>query len=283
MGLLAVGALLLTGLCFRATGAQDKKESKPFRFVVYGDTRDGHDVHRKLVALIMKENPFMVFQTGDLVHNGSDPRLWKIYDDITGEMRKKMFVYPVRGNHDFGGEGYAERMTAPINSGNKDYYTVDNENCHFIVLDVDDHTDFGPKSAQYQWLLKDLDAAKAKAKAKHLFVFFHVPPYSIGSHGPSEEVQRVLCPVFIKYGVRVVFCGHDHIYYHTIRKGINYVVTGGGGAPLYDIDTGKGAIAGDKYEKVNHIMVCDVNGDEVTIEALRPDGSSIERFTVSAH
>src|SRR5437764_176360 len=72
----------------------------PFRFAVYGDTRDGHDVHRQVVAQLIRSNPAFVLQTGDLVARGTDASLWRIYDDITAEMRRKIPVYPARGNHD---------------------------------------------------------------------------------------------------------------------------------------------------------------------------------------
>ena len=250
--------------------------AKPFRFVVYGDTRDGHAMHRKLVALILKQKPDFVVQTGDLVHTGSNASLWKIYDEITGDMRKKIPVYPSRGNHDVGGPGYEERVTEPFTSGNKLYYSFDKGNSHFIALAVDESSRYDSKSAQYQWLANDL--AAAKGKAKHLFVFFHVPPYSVGSHGSDEDVRKVLCPLFIKYGVHMVLNGHDHLYYHTVRDGINYIVTGGGGAPLYPVHEDRGLIAGDKAESVNNIVVVDVKGDRIEVEALRSDGSLIEHF-----
>jgi len=222
----------------------------------------------------------MVFQTGDLVHNGSVASQWATFDDITAEMRKKIPYYPARGNHDFGDEGYYKRTVSPYTSGTADYYTVDKGNCHFIVLDVDEHTDYSPKSDQYKWLIKDLDASKGKFT--HTFVFFHVPGYSIGSHGMNKDIQDTLCPVFTKYAVRIVFTGHDHNYYHTTRSGTPYIVTGGAGAPLYDTFPEKGAIAGDKYEKVNHYCLVDVKGKDVTVQAIRVDGSLIETFTVSA-
>jgi predicted phosphodiesterase len=250
------------------------------RFAVYGDCRDGHDIHRKIVALILKDEPTIVFQTGDLVHRGNDDSLWKIFDDITGEMRKKVLYYPARGNHDFGDTGYYKRITSPTTSGTADYYTVDKGNCHFIILDVDEHADFSASSDQYKWLIKDLDASKGKFT--HSFVFFHVPGYSIGSHGMNKDVQDVLCPVFSKYGIRIVFTGHDHNYYHTTRNNTPYIVTGGGGAPLYDTFPEKGAIPGDKYEKVNNYCLVDVNGNDVTVQAKRADGTLIEKFTVSA-
>jgi len=250
-------------------------------FVVYGDTRDGHDIHRKLVALILKQTPDLVIQTGDLVNKGSSEDLWKIYDDITGEMRAKVPIYAARGNHDIGGPGYEQRMTAPFTSGNKLYYSFDKANCHFIGLCLDEHTQYGPDSEQYKWLIKDLEATRTKSPT-HIFIFFHVPPYSIGSHGSDLDVRKALCPVFKKYGVRAVLNGHDHNYYHTIRDGITYIVTGGGGAPLYPVDPGKGAIDGDKYESVHNIVVVDVKGTLVSITALREDGSTIDRFSLHA-
>lgn len=278
MAMLAVGFAL-----FAATGHADetnKKEAGKFRFVIYGDCRDGHDIHRRIVTLIMEQKPDMVIQTGDLVKRGSQNDLWKIYDDITGEMRARIPVYPSRGNHDVGGPGYEERVTAPFSSGNKLYYSFDKKGCHFIALAVDEHTPYGPDSEQYKWLEKDLTAAQKEAR--HIFVFFHVPPYSIGSHGSDLNVRKTLCPLFQKYGVRAVLNGHDHNYYRTQRDGITYIVTGGGGAPLYPCNPDEGAIKGDHYESVNNIVVCDVDGDTVAFKALRASGSEIDRFRITA-
>jgi len=248
------------------------------RFVVYGDTRDGHAVHRRLVRLILAQKPDLVLQTGDLVHDGSYKRLWRIYDDITGSMRRRIPVYPSRGNHDLGGPGYEARVPAPLSSGNRLYYAFDRANCHFISLDC--FSPFTPGSPQYRWLTGDL--ASAQKYARHIFVFFHCPPYSIGPHGSDTVVQRVLCPLFIRYGVRAVFNGHDHLYYRTLRNGVLYVVSGGGGAPLYPAFPSRGALKGDKWASAHHIVVCDVSGNKVHVTALRADGARLDSFTVSA-
>lgn len=255
-----------------------KKESNTFRFVAYGDTRDGHDVHRKLVALIMAAKPDFIVHSGDLVHSGGNAEQWKTFDEITGEMRKQIPFYPARGNHDFGGTNYEDHVQQPFTSGNKLYYSIDHGNYHFVALAVDEETAFGSSSKQYKWLDKDL--TQAKAAGKTIVVFFHVPPYSIGSHGSSTEVQEILVPVFIKYGVRLVINGHDHNYYRTRREGITYIVTGGGGAPLYPTDPKKGAIEGDKWEKANHFILFEVNGEDLKATVTRADGSTLEKFNV---
>ena len=45
----------------------------PFQFVVFGDTRTRHDVHRRVIEAILKHGvPDFVLHTGDLVANGDD-------------------------------------------------------------------------------------------------------------------------------------------------------------------------------------------------------------------
>ncbi len=258
-----------------------KNSPNTLRFCLYGDTRDGHDAHRKVIAVMMKQNPEFILQTGDLVHNGGVASQWETYDAITGEARQKAPFYIVRGNHDFGGKGFEDRVTAPYTSGNKFYYSFDKANCHFIGLAIDEKTPYDENSAQYKWLIQDLDKTLT-TKPTHIFVFFHVAPFSIGSHGSDLDVRKTLHPVFKKYGVRAVFNGHDHLYYRTQRDGITYMVSGGGGAPLYSADPEKGAISGDKYESVNHCVVCEVTGKLVAFTALRADGSQLDRFSLRA-
>ena len=95
-------------------------------------------------------------------------------------------------------------------------------------------------------------------------------------------MRRILCPVFKNYGVRVAFGGHDHNYYHTTRDGITYIVTGGGGAPLYPCNKERGVIDGDKYLSCHHFLVCDVNGDSIRIQVIKVDGTELEHFSISA-
>ena len=80
-----------------------------FRFAAYGDTRDHHDIHRDIVKGVMSFQPALVLQTGDLVHHGDDAAEWRIFDEITGEMRRTVPYYPARGNHDAGRRGFYEQ------------------------------------------------------------------------------------------------------------------------------------------------------------------------------
>jgi 3',5'-cyclic AMP phosphodiesterase CpdA len=227
---------------------------------------------------MMNFKPSFILNTGDLVANGKDPAGWKAYDAITGDMRRQVPVYTARGNHDLGGPGYEERMSAPIASGNRLYYSFSQSNCHVIALDCFSPLEQG--TAQYEWLVKDLK--ESQDKFQHIFVFFHEPPYSIGLHGSNLKLRDLLCPLFKRYGVRAVFTGHDHIYYRTIRDDIPYIVTGGGGAPLYPCDGAK-AQPGDKWESVHNFVVVQVSGPRVTFTAIRSNGTILDQLTVRAH
>ncbi|MFN8611935.1 MAG: metallophosphoesterase [Vulcanimicrobiota bacterium] len=80
--------------------------------------------------------------------------------------------------------------------------------------------DFNPGSAQYAWLEQQL--RQAQKRSRFTFVCFHHCPYSSGLHafqpGQREDQDRqsviplrVLTPLFMRYGVDALLCGHDEM------------------------------------------------------------------------
>jgi len=61
----------------------------------------------------------------------------------------------------------------------------------------------------------------------------HHPLYTSGIHTSAETTaDENLVPLFEQYGVDMVLSGHNHHYERSLKDGIYYIVTGGGGAPL---------------------------------------------------
>lgn len=79
--------------------------------------------------------------------------------------------------------------------------------------------DFNPGSEQYRWL--EMQLADARKKSRFTFVQFHHTMFGSGPHsvafgqdgfsGQAGIPMRVLLPLFMKYGVDLVFSGHDEL------------------------------------------------------------------------
>lgn len=86
--------------------------------------------------------------------------------------------------------------------------------------------------AQTRWLRSALSSSTARWK----IVAFHHPPYTCGGHSGSDAVARRWVPLFERHDVDLVLAGHDHNYQRFAkRRGVTYVVHGGGGQGLYPI------------------------------------------------
>ncbi len=238
-------------------------------FAVYGDSRTGDEAHRKVAASILAARPAAVFHTGDLVQDGTDEKDWKTFNAITADMRARAEFFPTLGNHEKGSEKYFSNFGIP-----KDYrwYSVERGGVHMAVLDSE--SDLSAGSPQLAWLEKDLSGAGTPFVA----VMLHTSPYSSGPHGDDRKLKEHLVPLLEKYGVDVVFSGHDHDYERLEVEGVTYVVTGGGGAPLY---ASKGKREGSRLfsQEFHFVRVCVERGG-MTLEARTPDGRMLDRFTV---
>lgn len=250
-------------------------ETVPFEFVVYGDTRTRHDVHRAVVAGILKHsNPDFVIQTGDLVEDARENGQWPIFFDAERELLRKAAYYPALGNHERNAKNYYDFMEA------RPYYSFDWGNAHLIVLNSD-IGNIGPDRAargaywqeQTDWLENDL---KNSQGAGFRFIFAHHPPMTaVKSRQGQNQHMAALEPLFRKYRVTGAFFGHDHNYQHYLKDGIHYFVSGGGGAPLYNVDAPPPGIT-VMTARTENFMVVKVNGPKARVEVFKPTGERLD-------
>ncbi len=244
------------------------------RFVVYGDTRTHYDVHEKVVKAMSKFNPVFVINTGDLVGSGYSPTEWtKFFRSLVAISTQTIFI-PVMGNHEKNAKMFFEIFELPQP---EDYFSYDiGDLIHITILNTD--RDFMKNTRQYKWFVNDLSSAKAKWK----IVVFHRPPYTSGYHHRDREIKAIrkyIVPVLEENGVDIVFNGHDHTYERSVKNGITYVVTGGGGAPLYPF------VYDNPYRvkgvtNQNHFCIVDVNAKEMKVKVLSLSGKEIDSFTL---
>jgi predicted MPP superfamily phosphohydrolase len=241
--------------------------------VIYGDTRTDKEAHKKVVEGIMKIKPKIVFHDGDMVADSSDLSQWKNFEEVVSTLMAKSEFFPVIGNHELKGlDNYFSFFKL---TPEKRWYSLDREGIHFIVLDS--FSPYDKNSPQYIWLENDLKSNKNSP----IIVISHVPFYSSGYHFNDCIPQRKqLEPLLVKYGVKAVFSGHDHFYERSYHSKIYYIVTGGGGAPLYKKEKERINPYSQFYLIDYHFITISLLDGKILVEAMTPDLKVFDSFTI---
>jgi hypothetical protein len=199
-------------------------EANSLKFLAIGDTGSGTAQQAELARVMTEYLEFFpykfVIMMGDNMYGGEKPEDFKEkFEDVYKPILDRgVKFYASLGNHDEA----KQRFYANFNMGGEEYYRFNVEGVSFYAL----NSNYMEKK-QIEWLERELSNDGAKWKIP----FFHHPPYSSGGkHGSSTSLRKIVEPIFVKYGVDVVFTGHEH-FYERIKpqQGIYYFITGAGG------------------------------------------------------
>lgn len=243
-----------------------------FTFIAFGDTRSDSVAHQSVIdRMAMCDFDFIV-HSGDFVKKGDNPIDWRTFFNIEDTLLQYKHILPAMGNHENPYWPYDTLFALP---DAKYFYSVNYGNAHFIILDTQIDL-YGP---QRNWLINDLITANSDTSIAWIFVNLHRPPYSSGSHGSQIDVQNAWCPIFEEYGVELVFCGHDHSYERTKSiNGVNYIITGGGGAPLYDVSKNDWTAYANK---TYHFCLVEITDKKLVLKAIKPDGVIFDSLIIN--
>lgn len=252
-----------------------RKIQGKFTFVVIGDNKTGKgddNIYHELVTQAMKHKPDFMVNTGDMIESPNEKH-WAHFKEVSKPVTVPYFF--AIGNHDVSDrkseELYKKEVDLP---GNELYYSFVAGNSLFIVLDTKipgQNRDI--TAEQYEWLKGVL----AGSGYKHKFVFMHHPLFPEKGKGhqygrsldkyPKERDR--LHELFRENKVTVVFQGHDHLYLRKKVDSITYIITGGGGAPLY---------ADEKNGGFHHFVLMTVDGDTVKGQVIDNEGKVRDTF-----
>jgi len=247
----------------------------PFRFAVYGDSRSDPAAHHRVVEGMIAAKPRIVIHVGDVVGNGDNYDQWQTeFFGPAADLMREVPMYVAIGNHEHNTHWFYDLLSYPKP---ENYYSFDYGSAHFVIVDTNQPYD--DQSAQYKWIEADLASAAAQ-KSDWLFVAFHHPGYSEGWDSPGydgeEDVRTYLMPLLEKYGVDMVFNGHTHDYERGVFNGVYYIISGGGGAALDHFCRGFEHVVISRY--VYHFCAVDVDGPNLTLQAITPEGEVIDRM-----
>ena len=252
------------------------------RFVAYGDARftnpvvtSGTNPHvRKWLAhRVAEEHPAVLLLTGDMPFIGARAADWRVYRDETAAWRtNRILVLPTLGNHEtYGGDdggitNYFKNF--PQIEGHR-YYSALLGDVEVISLDCTSPA--GKGSPQVEWFATQL--GHLSSRVQFLFILYHVPwvadqQSQVFANLPSKDalnLRAILEAHLSRLHARVVvFNGHIHNYERFVRNGVEYVVTGGGGAQPYPIlFRGRSDLYRDTAFPVYHYLTIDVGNHEL--------------------
>ncbi len=282
---------------------------KPLHMVAYGDTRFADPavtsgtnprIRKWLVDRIAQEKPAVLLITGDTPFHGASSDDWKVFDQETEPWRKQgILQLPTTGNHEtLGGwnQGITNYLDHFPSIERRRNYSALLGSVEVISLDMDTEA----PDHQVVWFGQQLD--HVPPQVDFLMILYHMPWMAdeqthmfVGLPSPDALLYRKVLEAHLNQlrAKVLVLNGHIHNYERFERRGVEYVVTGGGGAEPYPLLI-RGAA--DLYHDhprghpVYHYLTLDVNGRALHATMWRvkdPDASSLfveaqDSFTLTA-
>lgn len=220
-----------------------------FTFAVLGDPQGRFYFLKSFLEKVAEKDCSFLIVLGDLVEEGTEKEYGTYLKTIAGAFFP---IYHVPGNHDVsrGGRGRFLDYISPTD------YSFDVGKFHFVMLDSS------------RWYLLDYQWDRLEQELKNnrnCIVFMHVPPFcpdgSFDKYTLSGEKQdKRFVDLMKKYGVKSVFSGHVHGYMEGKRAGVQYYVSGGGGAYLHILGP-----EGGYY----HFLLIDIEGENIKVKVVK--------------
>lgn len=194
------------------------------RYAIYGDFGLYNEVSLDTIISEAQTNAFdAVLHLGDYAYDLHDHHGHKgdQFEDSIEPITSRVPYMTVTGNHEKAGNfsHYVNRFRgAAFGAGDKSgsntnrWYSFNVDLTHFVVVDTELYSyyvDAGQTSRQLRWLEEDLRKAhKNRGKQPWIITLGHKCSW-------MPEVSEnfvMLAELFVKYGVDMHFCGHQHNY-----------------------------------------------------------------------
>jgi hypothetical protein len=240
------------------------------RFAVIGDNGTGgtpqYDIGRQM-ALARERFPYdFVIMLGDNMYGSqrAGDFVEKFERPYAALLQAKVPFYAALGNHD----DPDNRSYRGFNMDGQRYYTYVKKNVRFVVLDTNVMDD-----AQLAWM----DATLGGVEEPWKICYFHHPLYSdAGRHGSNVELRVALEPRLVKYGVNVVFAGHEHVYERLHpQKGITHFIEGASGQ-LRKGDVTPSALTAAYHDQSQSFMLVEIGVDAMHFQTISRTGQIVD-------
>ncbi len=266
--LLLVASVAAAGLLAQSVSLPNRRES--LKFAAIGDNGTGGKEQYEVAQQMAKLHaafPFnLVIMLGDNMYGGQSAADYvsKFERPYAPLLAAGVTFQASIGNHD----RPEQIFYRPYNMNGQRYYTYTRNNVRFFALDSN-----LMDAKQIDWL----DASLRSAREEWKICYFHHPLYSHAArHGSSVDLRVLLEPLFVKYGVNVVFSGHDHVYERIKpQKGIHYFVSGAAGQLRKGNMTASDQTA-VAFDRDQSFMAIEVAGTDMFFQAISRTGQILD-------
>ena len=276
-----------------------------FKVAIIGDSQSGAVSFDRLLREIDDVKPNLAIHLGDVVQDADVVREWHSYFFRPLEFRGLSNRIPwivARGNHDiinkqrvFPNRGNGTSGPAPIfvndrafSNGGMHFFSITVSSIRFVVLDTNVNS-----REQREFLESEFQSSEFLTAAFRV-VLCHIPPFleywnpgawfEGGESAWGAFVKWEWNPMFRRAKVDVVISGHSHIYQRGKSDGVQYIISGGGGALLEELQNNRV----DDYgfytvtKQVNHFLEMTFQSSRCQLEfrAINLNGKAVDTFQV---
>jgi predicted phosphodiesterase len=260
-----------------------------FKMIIIGDNRprttvEQPEVFSQLAQMIVAEEPHIVIHTGDFVMEVNENHeenllIWEHFTNISDSIGHYAPIYAVIGNHDTGMKTGTMRpeyfLDAFVQYGEPSLnFSFDYAGVHFACLTTEEPGYEGRiVGDQFAWLESDLASTDREMK----FVVQHRPLVPLAHIDDSwndlpPADRDALFTLYEEQNVTLLITGHDHSYNRLTFNGVTQILSGGGGAPIYNHPQWGGGFY--------HYVRTNVSSSHINITAIKSDGTVGDNYQI---
>jgi predicted phosphodiesterase len=250
------------------------------QWLVMNDIHDRPASFNDLIKLNGNDPYQYVFLNGDMFDYQTDEQqiIKHLLQPCTDSFASQTSMLFVRGNHETRGK-YARQLADYFSAPKGPYFAFQAGPAYVIALDTgEDKEDTHPvyagivdfdlfREEQARWLEQQMKSSVYR-KAKYKVVMMHIPTFYSGDGHGTLHCRKLFSPLFDKYKIDVLICGHTHKY------GVHLPVAG---KHNYPIIIGGGPTSGKRT-----LIKVKATQQQLDITMLKDDGTEAGKYTVAA-
>lgn len=248
-------------------------------FIALGDTQSADAIRSEIIRKINAFNIDFSLYSGDFVELAAAGDQWDSFLGTYQPFTKHIPFMTALGNHEKNHSIYYNTFALP---GKGEYYSFNYGCAHIVVL----HTfwegcNFENYTEQVNWMITDLEN---HVDYEWKIVMMHRPPFSSFQRyheGWYDMINESLVPIFEQYNIDLVITGHEHAYERLFKNNVTYIVSGGAGSWLYQINPAYFIDESVYIEATHNFLFLSVYDNQLDMRGIRPDYTLVDQFTAN--